>query len=373
MLQHLNEVKNDWFMIGIALGVPLTKLREIEASYTKEGRCLLEMVQYWLDTTPAACWEQVARALKQVNQLTLAATIKQKYLWDQPAPSEWMFVQVQCYSTYSQFLPLIVAAKKNKPDTSPSVTSTSPSLESPNPSPDNVTSEIETDGKIVRQLRDLECELSLMLTNTRELLADCDVSKAQFFFGNLFGTNLFDDCDDIKILMNKLCRHGYIDTFNVYPLEKVALCLKRDDVNMLVKEYEEKKERFLKETTVVDFQRAVVSKAMPALSKRKVEVTIKVQKRLANERVLKDMEQLAAEAFDDNQKWFVHFHAIPGSVIVLWHVPESLSDTLEQLVHSKVAMLREEGVEEVTIGGKTVFLSTQEKVNQNLLLYLYNW
>ena len=93
MLQHLNEVRNEWFMIGIALGVPITKLREIEASFTKEGtmRCLLEMVQYWLDTTPAACWEQVARALEQVNQLTLAATIKQKYLWDQPAaPSEWM-------------------------------------------------------------------------------------------------------------------------------------------------------------------------------------------------------------------------------------------------------------------------------------------
>ena len=98
MLRHLNEVRNEWFMIGIALGVPLTKLREIEASYTKEGtmRCLLEMVQYWLDTTPAACWEQVARALEQVNQVTLAATIKQKYLWDQPAPSEWLIV---CAST----------------------------------------------------------------------------------------------------------------------------------------------------------------------------------------------------------------------------------------------------------------------------------
>ena len=202
-----------------------------------------------------------------------------------------------------------------------------------------------------------------MLTKTRKLLADCDVSEAQFFFNNLFGTDDFDDCGDIKILMNKLCRHGYIDTFNVYPLEKVALCLERDDVNMLVKEYEEKKDRFFKETTVVDFQSAVVSKAKPALSKGKVEITIKVLEQLANKKVLKDIEQLAVEAFDDNQKRFVHFHAIPGSVIVMWHVPESLSDTLEQLVHSKVAMLREEGVEEVTIGGKTVFLSTQEKVN----------
>ena len=116
------------------------------------------------------------------------------------------------------------------------------------------------------------------------------------------------------------------------------------------------------------FRELFVSKAKPALSKGKVEVTIKVQKRLANERVLKDIEQLAAEAFDDNQKWFVRFHVMTGSVIIMWHVPESLSDTLEQLVHSKVAMLRDEGVEEVTIRGKTVFLSTQEKVNKTQLL-----
>ena len=280
---------------------------------------------------------------------------------------------------YSQFLLLFVAAKKDKAEPSPAVTPPPPlappppalSLK-PNPYDDEpsseVTPEIETDGKIVRQLRDLECEFSLMLTKTRKLLANCDVSEAQFFFSNLFGTDDFDDCDDIKILMNKLCRHGYIDTFNVYPLEKVALCLEKIDVNMLVKEYEEKKENFLKETTVVDFQRAVVSKAKPALSKGKVVVTIKVLEQLANKKVLKDIEKLAAEAFDDNQKWFVHFHAIPGSVIILWHVPESLSDTLEQLIRSKATMLREEGVEEVTIGGKTVFLSTQEKV---IIIYMY--
>ena len=85
MLEHLNEVKSEWFMIGIALGVPLTRLREIEASYPQGGvkRWLAEMVQYWLDMTPTACWEQIAGALEQVNQLTLASSIKQKYLWGQ--------------------------------------------------------------------------------------------------------------------------------------------------------------------------------------------------------------------------------------------------------------------------------------------------
>lgn len=222
-----------------------------------------------------------------------------------------------------------------------------------------VTAEIEADGNIVRQLRDLECDLSLMLTKLRKLLADCDVSDAQFFFSHLFDTDDFDDCHDIKILVNKLCRNGYVDTFNVYPLEKVAVCLERDDVNKLVKEYEEKKKRFFNETAVIDFQRAVICKTKPCLSKGKVEVTIKIKKRLANERVLKDMEQLAAEAFEDNQMWFVHFHAIAGSIVLLWHAPEKLCGILTELASCKAALLKENGVEEVTIGGKTVF----QKVN----------
>ena len=51
----------------------------------------------------------------------------------------------------------------------------------------------------------------------------------------------------------------------------------------------------------------------------------------------------------------------------MWHVPESLSDTLEQLV------LQGSHVERRGSGGgdykrKTVFLSTQEKVNQNSVI-----
>ena len=86
MLHHLNEVRGEWFLIGIALGIPLSKLREIEVSYSREGtkRWLAEMLQYWLDTTPETCWETIARALEQVDQLRLASAIKKKYLWNQP-------------------------------------------------------------------------------------------------------------------------------------------------------------------------------------------------------------------------------------------------------------------------------------------------
>ena len=217
------------------------------------------------------------------------------------------------------------------------------------------TAEIEADIKVVRQLCDLESTLSLMLTNIRKLhFDDCDISHAVFFLNDLLATEDFASCETIGQIM-KTMHHGYIDTFNVEHLAKVAVCLESEDMKILVQEYEEKKQRFLKETTVQDFQKAVVSKAKPPLPKGKMEVSIVVQKRSVGDRVLKDMELLASEVFEGNQRRFVSFHAIQGSIILLWHVPESLSDTLEQLVHKNAAILRENGVEELTLGGECVF------------------
>ena len=81
MLVHLSEVGSDWFVFGVALGMPISKLRSIEASHLKEGvkRCIVEMLQYWLDTTPAACWQQVIATLEQVDLIALASQIKEKY------------------------------------------------------------------------------------------------------------------------------------------------------------------------------------------------------------------------------------------------------------------------------------------------------
>ena len=169
--------------------------------------------------------------------------------------------------------------------------------------------EIEADGRIVRQLRDLVSDYSLMLTEFKRLLAGCDISEARFFFNNLLNTDIFTSCDDIEQLLEQLLCHHYVDTFNVYYLQQLATCLERDDLKKLVYEYEEKKEKFLEDTTVLNFQKAIVSKTKPHLPN---EVAIKVPKHLATHKILIDMELLAMEAFEDNQKSSVRFHAFPA-------------------------------------------------------------
>ena len=219
--------------------------------------------------------------------------------------------------------------------------------------------EIEADGRMVRELRDLVTDYSLMLAEFKRLLTGCDISDARFFLKNLLNTDIFTSCDNIEQLLNQLC-HRYVDTFNIYYLQKLGICLKRDGVNQLIQQYEEKKEKFLENTTVLDFQKAIVSKTKPNLPNGMVEIAIKIPKRLATKKILLDMELLAMEAFGDNQKSFVRFHAFPGSVIICWFVVESLCEVLQRLAREKVAVWRQHGVEEVMVGSLCVYRYTDQ-------------
>ena len=198
-----------------------------------------------------------------------------------------------------------------------------------------------------------------MLTDFREQFKGCDISRAQFFLNKIFKTDAFSSCDNIDKIIDQLS-HCDIDTFNVYYLKQLATCLKRDDLKKLVNEYEEKKEKFLEDTTVLDFQKAVVSKTKPSLPNGMVEVAIKIPKRLATEKILRDMEVLAMEAFGDNQKSLVRFHAYSGSIVICWFVVASLCEVLQQLARDKVAVWRQHGVEEVMVGSQCVYHYTDQ-------------
>ena len=80
LLEELKDVDN-WFLLGIFLGVPVKQLQKIESLHRGETeRCKIDMLQYWLDNNVTASWKDVVRALEQTNQLVLAETVKHKYL-----------------------------------------------------------------------------------------------------------------------------------------------------------------------------------------------------------------------------------------------------------------------------------------------------
>ena len=189
---------------------------------------------------------------------------------------------------------------------------------------------------------------------------ECDLSEAQFFLDDQFETKEFSQCSSFNALLRQL-RQGHVDTFNTYNLQQLVVHFKKDELIKCIEDYEAKRDEFLKETTIIEFQHAVISRVEPIKSSRMTSLTILVSKQFAVQRTLKDIQELALRGFG-NCRDLVSIHVKFGSVIISWFFPEVLSDKLEYLAHKNAGIFKEAGVEKVTIGGKTVFSSTLEEV-----------
>ena len=72
---------SDWYSLGVALRVPPSKLKEIMQSAPQVGiqYWRIELLQYWLDSTPSASWSDIVTALEKIGHHTLSARLREKY------------------------------------------------------------------------------------------------------------------------------------------------------------------------------------------------------------------------------------------------------------------------------------------------------
>ena len=234
----------------------------------------------------------------------------------------------------------------------------------------NIGTEIKASIAVVEELQGLENSYSRMLVKVvRFLNTNCNLSEAQLFLDVATGTKKFSRCNNFNKLIRQLQR-DQIDVFNISRLQELVACFDEDELTELVNLYEKKKNSFLKNTTVLEFQHAVVSRVKPDLHIGEVTVTIKIPKKMASCRTLKDIEELAMEGFEECYKSLVRLHAEAGSIIISWVFPEALSDKLEQLVCKNADIFKDAGVE-VTVGGRRYPVIQQQvnNLNSNILLY----
>ena len=241
----------------------------------------------------------------------------------------------------------------SSPDTSPSPITT-----------EEIEAEIKADASVMEALRELQRSFSRTLVKIKRFLQlhNCDLSDAQLFLDSLTGTKDFSRCDNFDKLLRLLQEQEYIDTFNIAGLKDLVACFDRDGLTEIVEDYHEKKEAFLKNTTVLSFQRAVVSRAEPVLPRGKAILTIKIPTNMASRRTLKNIKELAMEGFEDCYKSLIRLHAEPGSIIISWVFPEALSSRLEQMARDNAAIFKDAGVEEVTVDGERMYPVTHQEV-----------
>ena len=150
-----------------------------------------------------------------------------------------------------------------------------------------------------------------MLTDLHDLFTEwkCDLPKAKFFLDNLLGTANFNLCTSFDELLWRLCQDRNVDTFNTYYLQALVALFKKDRLTVRVKEYEAEKEQFLRNTTVLEFQQAVVNSIESVRLDEVNHLTIRVLILSAGEKELEDIEELAIIGLSERQSAFIRVHA----------------------------------------------------------------
>ena len=144
----------------------------------------------------------------------------------------------------------------------------------------------------------------------------CELSDAKLFLDISTETQNFKSCNNFDELIRRL-EQDHVDTFNTAGLKGLVDYFKRDELKKIFEGYEEDKRQFLKNTTVLSFQRAVVSKAELALPSGKALLTVRISKKLASKRTLKEVD-LAMEGLEDCHKSLIQLNAKPGSIVLSW-------------------------------------------------------
>ena len=74
-MEELDEMAHDWYMLGINLGVPGKKLKQIQ---DRDGLYVFmtNVLEMWLDTGEAT-WEQLEHALDVIDNKRLANVVKE--------------------------------------------------------------------------------------------------------------------------------------------------------------------------------------------------------------------------------------------------------------------------------------------------------
>ena len=77
------EVKENWYGLGVELGVQIDDLDAIKVHKLNDSMCLLQMLSLWLTKTnsPPPSWQRVAHALcsPEIGKPTLAQNIRKTY------------------------------------------------------------------------------------------------------------------------------------------------------------------------------------------------------------------------------------------------------------------------------------------------------
>ena len=79
LVKELKDVTN-WYVFGVALGIPVSKLDRIKKENSEVEEQKVKMFQFWINNKLDASWKIVIQVLEQNDHFVLAAELSKKYL-----------------------------------------------------------------------------------------------------------------------------------------------------------------------------------------------------------------------------------------------------------------------------------------------------
>ena len=68
----------EWHQLGLELGIPHTKLKEIENNYLQNQRRKVEVLDWWCRNTAEVSWIKLAKAVEEMGHTVLAEKLRRK-------------------------------------------------------------------------------------------------------------------------------------------------------------------------------------------------------------------------------------------------------------------------------------------------------
>ena len=81
---ELKEIQNElgevteWHQLGVELGLPHAKLKEIESDYSQNQRRKVEVLDWWCQNTAEVTWIKLAKAVEEMGYTVLAERLRRK-------------------------------------------------------------------------------------------------------------------------------------------------------------------------------------------------------------------------------------------------------------------------------------------------------
>ena len=236
----LLKIAAQWRQLGIRLDVDPGVLNNIEANSPKVEDRMSAMLEKWLYKYPERGWDDIVRALEELDRNDIALTVTRKY----------------CHDTATSSLSPLSSSVPSPPSPSSSIPPSTSSSSVPSPQCDPVT--MEAPKNVVKKLEIIEDEFYQLVSKIKEQLRDKldqkDIARLAGFCSGILQIKYFH-CSNIDDLFTHIQPHLHFLNYSI--LKRIDRTYLKKTMKYDIKKYKTDLNKFTKSTSVSQFKSAI--------------------------------------------------------------------------------------------------------------------